>query len=351
MAYGVWPAPPASRPLSREGHTPYAIRHKPAMTIECPHCATRFRLDPAQLSDSRSMLKCARCRRVFPAPGRSQPTRPRSKPTSREENLSFVFDDDDEWRASELAPEHVPEEPFLLNVSAPEADPAPEPPPKPTRPSAAPPPPPPREELELVRGDDADEPEIDAVTDDDGPAPQRVGGGISLRSVFVFLMLVVCAYGALTWTLLDDPYWAARLTQTLPVIGKEVRERAVGQDVALIEVEGRYERTKEGRLVFVVTGKAVNHSAESLRGVQIVSRLYGPSDRPIDEQVTACGNPMEAHIGDLSIHQVAILRGIKPPPDFGVQPGGQCPFVAIFLDVPPATGAFSTEVARAQRQV
>jgi predicted Zn finger-like uncharacterized protein len=324
------------------------------MTIECPHCLTRFRLDPAQLSDSRSMLKCARCRRVFPAPGRSQPARPRAKPAPPEQNLSFDFDeDDDEWRAPELAPEGVPEEEFLLNAPAdePRAEPAP---PAAAVPAAAPTLTGRRknEPLDLVRDDDDGDDESDDDDDEDERSATRRSGGISLRSVFVFLVLVVGAYGALTWTLLDDPYWAARLTQTLPVIGKEVRERTlIGQDVALIEVQGRYERTKEGKLVFIVTGKAVNHSAQSLRGVQIVSRLYGPADRPLDEQVTACGNPMEAHISDLSIHQVAILRGIKPPPDFGVQPGGQCPFVAIFLDVPAATGAFSTEVARAQRQV
>jgi hypothetical protein len=157
-------------------------------------------------------------------------------------------------------------------------------------------------------------------------------------------------YGALTWTLLDDPDWAERLTQTLPIIGKEVRERSGGQDVGLVDVRGRYERTKDGKLVFVVTGKAVNHSAESLRGVQIVSKLYDRTDRPLEEQVSACGNPMEAKIGDLSIHQAAILRGIKPPPEFSVQPGTQCPFVAIFLDVPMSVGAFSTEVFRARRQ-
>ena len=39
-----------------------------------------------------------------------------------------------------------------------------------------------------------------------------------------------------------------------------------------------------------------------------------------------------------------------PPPEFTVQPGGQCPFVAIFLDVPTSVGAFSTEVLRARRQ-
>jgi predicted Zn finger-like uncharacterized protein len=340
------------------------------MIIECPHCSTRFRLDSAQLSDSRSMLKCARCGRVFPAPGQSPPTRSRPKPQSRDQNLSFAFDDDDddEWRAPDLAPEDVSEERFGLNAS--DAD-EPDPPPRttslrsgvvanetssigPDPMPAAPPaarsarPRPPQRDVELVRDDD--DFDIDDTTADDDRAYARQGGGISVRSVFVFLALIVCGYGALTWTLLDDPDWAGRLTQTLPVIGKEARERTVGQDVALVDVSGRYERTKEGRLVFVVTGKAVNHSAESLRGVQIVSRLYGPADKPLDEQVTACGNPMEANIGDLSIHQAAILRGIKPPPEFTVQPGGQCPFVAIFLEVSGAVGTFSTEVVRARRQ-
>src|SRR5215472_15311971 len=322
------------------------------MIIECPHCQTRFRLDPAQLADSRSLLKCARCRHLFPIPGHSPPAHPRPTPAPRGQNLAFTFDDDDEWHAPELAPEGVPEDQFSLNGRAAEAaDPPPPPPVPPPRPVvAAPAPRPRRQELELFRDDDdfTDE-QPDTAEDED--EPMRDGGRISLRSVFVFLVLVVSGYGTMTWTLLDDPDWAGRLTRSLPVIGKEVRERAVGQDVALIEVEGRYERTKEGKLVFVITGKAVNHSAELLRGMQIDSKLYGAGDRPLDEQVTACGNPMEAKISDLSIHQVAILRGIKPSADFGVQPGGQCPFVAIFLDVPPTVGAFSTEVARAQRQV
>jgi predicted Zn finger-like uncharacterized protein len=310
------------------------------MIIECPHCSTRFRLDPAQLSDSRSMLKCARCRHVFPPPGQPPPTRPRPKPSREERNLSFTFDDDDEWRTSEPAAEDVSEDQFLLNV------PASEPPARRSAPSPAARRP--EREMELVRDDDAFD-EESAPAADDPDEPMRAGG-ISLRSVFVFLVLVVCAYGALTWTLLDDPDWAGRLTRTLPVIGKEVRERTVGQDVALIEVQGRYERTKEGKLVFLITGKAVNHSAELLRGVQIASKLFDATTQPIDEQLITCGNPMEAKIADLSIHQVAILRGIKPPADFGVLPGGQCPFVSIFLDVPATVGTFSTEVARAQRQ-
>jgi predicted Zn finger-like uncharacterized protein len=315
------------------------------MVIECPHCHTRFRLDPAQLTDSRSMLKCARCRHVFPAPTRSTPARSRSKPPPREQNLSFAFDDDDEWQAPEPTPDGLPEEQFLLNVpEPPAADQPPPAPPAPPRRTAAP--------SDLVRDDDPYDGDDDGDDDFELPEedPPAAARGISVRPVFVFLLLVVCGYGALTWSLLDDPDWTERLARALPVIGKAVRERAVGEDVALAEVQGRYERTKEGKLVFVITGKAVNRSAESLRGMQVVAKLYDGGDRSVQQEISACGNPMEARIEDLSIHQVAILRGIKPPPDFTVQPGGQCPFVAIFLDVPATVGSFSTEVGRAERQ-
>src|SRR6516162_2662790 len=128
------------------------------MIIECPHCQTRFRLDPAQLSDTRSLLKCARCRHVFPIPGQP-PVRPRTPPTRSDQNLSFTFDDDDEWRAPELAPEDVPEDRFALNASAAEAPAVetPVPPAPPPRPLVAVPPRRPRPqrgELELFRDDD-----------------------------------------------------------------------------------------------------------------------------------------------------------------------------------------------------
>jgi predicted Zn finger-like uncharacterized protein len=335
------------------------------MIIECPHCGTRFRLD-AKLSDSRSMLKCARCRRVFPAPGQSpSPRRPRRPPA--DDNMSFSFDDDDEWRAPELTSDDVPEDAFLLNAPAdPEAEPAA----RPRRPRAARPMP----GQESLRFDDPDEDETDEddVTPERGPAVDDVEdlyadpvftmrapptapaegarrGGISVRSVFVFLAVVVGGYGALTWSLLDDPDWATRLTRGIPVVGASLRDASAGDDIALVDVRGRYERTKDGKVVFVITGKAVNQSADTLRAVQIISSLQDAGERQLERQVTACGNALEARIRELSVHQVGILRSIKPPPDLGMQPGSNCPFVAIFLEVPPAATTFTTEVVRAQR--
>lgn len=332
------------------------------MIIECPHCGTRFRLE-AKLSGSRSMLKCARCRRVFPAPGQAAVTR-RPRRSTADDNMSFSFDDDDEWRAPELTSDDVPEDAFLLNAP-PEPEPEPAPAPRPRRPRPSRPVP----EQESLRFDDGDEEDADAL---EGPAVDDVEdlfadpsitraaepveaaaveqrGGISVRSVFWFLAVVVCGYGALTWSLLDDPDWATRLTRGIPVIGGSLRDVAASDDIALVDVRGRYERTKDGKLVFVVTGKAVNQSADTLRSVQIIASLQDAGERQLDRQVTACGNALEAKIRELSVHQVGILRSIKPPPDLGLQPGSNCPFVSIFTEVPAGAASFTTEVVRAQR--
>lgn len=336
------------------------------MIIECPHCGTRFRLE-AKLSDSRSMLKCARCRRVFPAPGQAaSPRRPRRTPV--DDNMSFSFDDDDEWRAPELTSDDVPEDAFLLNAPAEPGEGARAAAPRPRRPRPARPVPE-QESLRFDEGDDdqeedesrASQPAVDDVEDlfvdpvfaaqktAAAPAEVERRGGIGVRAVFVFLAVVVCGYGALTWSLLDDPDWASRLTRGIPVIGASLRDVSPGDDIALVDVRGNYERTKDGRVVFVITGKAVNQSADTLRSVQIVASLQDGGERPLDRQVTACGNALEAKIREFSVHQVGILRSIKPPPDLGLQPGGNCPFVSIFTEVPPGAATFTTEVVRAQR--
>ena len=274
--------------------------------------------------------------------------------------MSFSFDDD-EWQAPELTSDDVPEDAFLLNAPA---DQAPPPAARPRRPRATRPMPG-QESLRFDEDDDEDEAAEPAGEDDaDGldpepeftmdaapsaPAEAERRGGISVRSVFVFLAVVVSGYGALTWSLLDDPDWAGKLTRELPVIGSSMRDVSAGDDIALVDVHGRYERTKDGKTVFVITGKAVNQSADTLRSVQIIASLQDAGEHQLERQVTACGNSLEAKIRELSVHQVSILRGIKPPPDLGMQPGSNCPFVTIFLEVPNGAATFTTEVVRAQR--
>ncbi len=351
------------------------------MIVECPNCHTRFRLDEQRLTEPRAQLKCARCQHVFAAPAaRPAPAPPDSAPTPKraapsrppravppvEETLSFSFgDEDEEWRAGDsLGASGVPEEQFSLGVGSKVQPPAP-PRRQPPRPAAV------EDDLflrvdddeaptvvpegETVAADDIDEDVADDVEDvandvEDEEMAESGGGSISLRPVFVFLLLVVAAYAVLARTLYANPEWAQQITHDLPVLGNDVRDRTLNRSVALIGIQGQYERSKDGALVFLVSGLAHNQSAVSLDKVQIIARLFDAQSRQIDEQMVYCGNSVRRELlRDLSTPQIAVLKGLKPPQRLGVQPGEKCPFVTIFTDVPPAVASVTTEVATAQR--
>ncbi len=341
------------------------------MIVECPHCHTRFRLDEQRLTEPRAQLRCARCQHVFaapparPAPAPPAPTqRQRATPPPRavppvEESLSFSFgDEDEEWRAGDsLGASGVPEEQFSLGVGTKGQPPAP--------PRRAPRPPAVEDDL-FLRADDDEAPtvappedetvDVDDIDEDvagdveDEEMAESGGGSISLRPVFVFLLLVVAAYAVLARTLYANPEWAQQITHDLPVLGNDVRDRTLNRSVALIGIQGQYERSKDGALVFLVSGMAHNQSAVSLDKVQIIARLFDAQSRQIDEQMVYCGNSVRRELlRDLSTPQIAVLKGLKPPQRLGVQPGEKCPFVTIFTDVPPAVASVTTEVATAQR--
>jgi predicted Zn finger-like uncharacterized protein len=306
------------------------------MIVACPSCHARFRLDERRLSRARSVLRCSRCGQTFPAPLRPAAAR-RSAPPAEGESLSFAFDDEDDWEREPLA-DAGGEEDFL----------APRPQAKPPKRRA------PRGSPELILEDDlsAEEtlPTVRAERGDDEEGEERPAATISLKPLFVFLLLVVTGYAVFARALYANPKWAADLVGEIPMVGAVPLERSLDSSVALIELLGRHERTKDGGLVFIVTGKAVNRSGSRLRSVQVRTTLFDGGGNVVGRQVTFCGNTVRTDlIRNLTVSQVAILAGLKPPQSFSVQPSGTCPFVGIFTHAPGALASFSTEVAAVQR--
>jgi len=323
------------------------------MVIECPYCSTRFRVEERRLR-GHALLKCSHCTRVFPIPKTEEATPRRGAQAHRKpENLSFSFEEDDEWQDQTNDEAELPAEQFILNVDPPAAN------------EAAGEP----EDLysqevvpddqgwveEEEEGDDEDE-DGDELDDGDETAADESDGGngvavTQLKSVFVFLGLVVAGYALLAWTLRTNPSWTASVARSLPIVGDEVAAAQLRKSVLLEGLRGRYEQTKEGKSVFVVTGRAVNQADESLANLRIQLALLDANDQSLDQQTTICGNPVRVElIRELSIDQVAILKGIKPLEDIELQPGEGCPLVSIFLDVPPGVERFSAEVVSARRQ-
>lgn len=327
------------------------------MIIECPYCTTRFRLDERSLGASRpTTLRCSQCRRTFAPP-------PRADPDADDDDLSFEYDDDSESVADAEDTDTTEDEVSL------------EPPRGRSRaeqlilPSSRRSP---RDDSQHSLFGDDDEDDDYSIGDSaarDAQFEQDFIGGdeddeyfddgesdvsqpVQIRPLLVFVALVVVGYAALTWTLRTNPDWARNLMQQMPVLGSEVDANRLGRAVVLEDLRGRYERTKEGKLIFVVTGNARNDHDEPLRGIRVELQLVDVNGSPVAKQATTCGNAMRPDlVRDLTEEQVAILRGwgTKPPVDTNVNPGASCPIVSIFLDVPANVAEFSGEVVQARR--
>lgn len=333
------------------------------MIIQCPNCQTRFRLDDARLSSRRAILKCSRCQHIFPAPredppaGRTTPPeqeaagspppanaprRPaqpqRSSPTAQE-NLSFTFgDDEEEWDAELLHPESPAEEQFSID-DPPQA--------RPRRRSEKP-------EWDATPEQGAllfeDSPDGEEESEEDD-AGESLRSGISLKPVIVFLILVVTGYAVLAATLYANQEWTEQLAQGMPFIGAGGRDRLLSRKVTLVGFQASYERTKEGKSIFVVTGQAVNHASVALGGVQVLAKLLDSQGNVLDQHVIFCGSAVPAKIlRDLSIAEVSIIGRLKPPKLLLVQPGESSPCMAVFTDPSSRIAEFTTEVVAAQRQ-
>ena len=357
------------------------------MIIQCPYCNTRFQLDESRLSGAHPMLKCSRCRHIFPGPtppaGASvtpkttpdaTPTSPTPKPPAATENLSFTFSPSPGKEPPGKEPDLTIDEPepeFHLGteeddpteLAIPETSPPPEPEPstsqRPVRHESAPAPRRPGPKKSDDFGDDAfpdefhDEieeqlqSEFDEPFEEEAPMPR----GISVRPVIVFLGLVVGVYGVVAWTLRANPAVADSLFRKLPFISSLTEDRLLNRKIVLSDVTGGYQRIKDGQNVFVITGHALNNATVTVRNVEIVGRLFSKEGNQLDEKAIYCGNVISLKIlKSLTQREVSVLQDLKPPKRFGIAPGEDTVFVIVFMQPPNGVTEFSGQVASAQRQ-
>jgi predicted Zn finger-like uncharacterized protein len=336
--------------------------------IQCPYCATRYELDAARMSGPHPMFKCSRCRHIFPAPSAEQrppapaavPRGAKSHPTS-EENLTLPFETDEKERADSAPGDlTVPEtdEDFTLGteehaveltvpddvepVTPPARSPAPVRDAAPDEPTA----------LDVDLGAE-DEPAIEEETPKRPRRPRapRPRERSHVVPLFVFLGLVVTGYGMLTSALFANPALSDKLVGRIPLIGMLGDERLLVRKVALSDVVSNYQRIKDGKDVFVITGRALNTAPVALQGVQIAGKLFDNTGAPVDQKVISCGNVISTKVlKDLTPQEVSILQKLSPPKKFVIEPGESSTFVIVFMDPPRQAVEFTTQVVAAQRQ-
>lgn len=328
------------------------------MIVDCPRCDARYRVEERVLQDDPT-FKCSRCNHIFayegsePAAERSngpltEPQAPPEPPPSahrrrhEEESLSFSFPSAAAGVSSSAAEAAVQTE-SRRGEDAP-------------GPAAM------GDGSEFVFGEDEFEEEATESVEEPAAEPRFVRGEDELRieaepvrraerRVFVFLVLVVLVYGNLALYLRNHPTETAESLSRIPLAGRALTEdRLLQTRITLESVEGVFQQIKEDKLVFIVSGRAVNTSDEPLKGVQIESSIYDENGNALDSKSIYCGNAMSLKIvKDLSVKEISLLQRLEPPQRFEIRPGEAAGFSVVFMNPPPRLKQFSTRVVAAQR--
>ena len=344
------------------------------MIVECPRCRARYRVEAGVL-DRDQTFKCSRCSHVFayesesasdvPEPLEISRTPPqpvseslRPEPSRGETRKPGERRDGDSLSFSFSRPNAATSE--ASSAEPPSIAPAQRPPQGP----------PTDRDFSFVEDDEHDD--SSDPTDDElvaGSAehdlrsdePRFVRGEEELRveegngydparPYLLYLTILVILYAILALDLLNHPAQTAKLLASVPIIGNMLAEDHLLQTrVQLQDVEGAYQQLKDEHPVFIVSGRAVNAAAESLKGVQIESAVYDQSGRLVETKSIYCGNAMSLKIvKDLSTKEITLLQRLEPPKRFEIRPGEAAGFSVVFLNPPPTLKEFTAKVAAAQ---
>jgi predicted Zn finger-like uncharacterized protein len=332
------------------------------LIVECPRCRARYRVESEVLVQDQT-FKCSRCSHIFAHEAQSAvepeatPQKPLVAPLSQARHTE---------NRRELARQDAESLAFTFSSAAQHAAAAAEP--MPTPPPAAP-----RRTVAQAPdysfdNDDVDVPpsvvddpaEPDPVVDpDDEPRfvrgeddlrVERARAASTGRPYLVYLSVLVIGYAILTLDLLNHPGRAEKLLDSVPMVGSMLSEDHLLQTrIQLQDVEGVYQQIKEDRLVFIVSGRAVNTSNEPLKGVQIESTIVDASDHTVEAKSIYCGNAMSLKIvKDLSPKEISLLQRLEPTKRFEIRPGESAGFSVVFLNPPRGLKEFTARVAAAQ---
>jgi len=196
--------------------------------------------------------------------------------------------------------------------------------------------------------EEADELASDArhAGDDDVKRSRR-----GLVSLALFFSIVVSVYFFLSQELIRDRDFAERFIARLPMVGSSLAaDRLLFRKVALTGLEGSFLRVKQGKEVFVISGTALNTASRPLRNIRVEGTLSDAAGRPLQQEAITCGG-MDARrlLQGLSLREVEMLGQVVPSNKFRLEPGDSTTFAIVFTNPPAGATEFSARVASAQR--
>lgn len=267
------------------------------MTVRCPSCNTRYRLPPRSKLGRNPSYRCTRCRHVF-----SPDEEAEAPAVEQDETLDIVDDDVDDAPA------------FTIEPSAPLVD-------------------------EIDDDDDTETVPARRRTAREGALPPTSSS--PLRFALTLTILVILGYGLVSIYFVTHPAETRAAFGRIPFIGEEMSEsRLHPSHIQLTDVKGEYKRVHGDRLVFVITGTAINNAPVPVAGVQIQGRIMGTQEQ---RQVVYCGAVPE-DVTELGIREIELLQTLKPSSEWLLKPGEQDRFLVAFVDPIQPLTEFGAEV-------
>lgn len=195
--------------------------------------------------------------------------------------------------------------------------------------------------------DDLDEDEEAAVEPPPVDAGRRVrvedvmkvpsGFGTIMRAMGT----IVTGFAALALMIRVAPERTSALLAHVPIAGKTfAHDRDLASKVELANVQGRFQRLRNARRVFVISGDARNNSGMTIERIEVAGALYGLGGGELDQKIVTTGN--RTTLTDLSEAEIALLQRLDPV--IALAPGETTPFLIVFLEPPREMREFSSRV-------
>lgn len=140
--------------------------------------------------------------------------------------------------------------------------------------------------------------------------------------------------GAVQWLSLHVPVARQYLEVGQP------HPNPAGRQVGIVNLQQRLVRNEVlGREIRIIEGTAFNRGQESISGIRIRGELYDAQGRLAAARMSFCGSMMaDDHLQTLGEQELRLaLSAAQAPPQAysAVPPGGQTPFMIVFIQEPP----------------
>jgi predicted Zn finger-like uncharacterized protein len=208
------------------------------------------------------------------------------------------------------------------------------------------------DETELATTD-ADEDDDDDDEDEDEQQPARpetrrvlrveetMNAPTGFRTIVRAIGVAVSGFAALALVVRVAPEQTAAWLSRLPLAGAGfASDHNLATKVELKNVQGRFQRLRNARRVFVISGDARNNSPMTIERIEVAGALYGLGGGELDQKIVTTGN--RTTLTDLSEAEIALLQRLDPA--IALAPGETTPFLIVFLEPPRDLREFSSRV-------